>query len=211
MRRIGLFLLVTFVRGVLFLVPIVLLAMLTREAYQLLRRVFQPLTALLPTDRLVGILMEDLLAVAAMGLVFLVAGLFVATRPGQLLSNRLEQSVLYRVPGYLLVRGAVGGFPGLSSETHPQPALVRSDDGWEFALLVERTPEGFCTIFLPDSPTPTSGSVRIVEASRVQVLNIPMLGLLGVLTRSGSGAWEAARPALLKSAATDRESPSDPA
>ena len=65
--------------------------------------------------------------------------------------------MLYRVPGSLLVRGAVGGFPGLGGETRPEPSLVETDDGWAFALLVERGPPGFCTDFLPgDSPTPTS-------------------------------------------------------
>jgi hypothetical protein len=82
----------------------------------------------------------------------------------------------------------VGGFPGLGSDSRPQPALVQTDDGWAFALLVERLPQGFCTVFLPDSPTPTSGSVRLVETSRVRPLDAPMLSLLGCLTRSGTGA-----------------------
>jgi hypothetical protein len=125
--------------------------------------------------------------------VFLVAGLFVGTRSGRLLSNRLEQAVLYRVPGYLIVRGAVGGFPGLSPESPPQPVLVKLDDGWAFALLVERLPDGFCTVFVPDSPTPTSGAVRIVEASRVRPVEASMLSLLSCLTRSGAGAGALAR------------------
>ena len=99
-------------------------------------------------------------AAAAISLVFLIAGLFVATRPGQRLNDHLEKTVLYRVPGYLLVRGAFGGFPGLTSGTRPEPALVEMDDGWAFALLVERSPHGFCTVFLLDAPTPTSGSIR---------------------------------------------------
>ena len=81
-------------------------------------------------------------------------------------SDRLEQTVLYRVPGYLLVRGGVGSFPGLSRDSRPEPALVETDEGWAFALLVERLPEGLCTVFLPDSPTPTTGSVR--SASRIR-------------------------------------------
>ena len=87
-----------------------------------------------------------------------------------------------------MVRGAVGSFPGLSTETRPEPSLVETDDGWAFALLVEREPPGFCTVFLPDSPTPTSGSVRIIEATRVRSLDVSMLNLLACLTRSGTGA-----------------------
>jgi uncharacterized membrane protein len=196
MRQFGQFLLVTLVRGILFLVPIVLIAVLAREGYQMLRRVSQPIARLLPEDRFFGILAEDLVSVVAIILLFLIAGLFVGTRPGRLLSDRLERSVLYRVPGYLLVRGAVGSFPGLSRETRPEPSLVETDDGWAFALLVEREPPGFCSVFLPDSPTPTSGSVRIVEATRVRPLDAPMLSLLACLTQSGAGAGALARRVL---------------
>ena len=188
MRRFGRFLLLTLVRGALFLVPIVLVAVLAREGYQMLRRISQPVARLLPQDRLFGILAEDLISIVAIVLVFLVAGLFVGTRPGRLLSDRLERVVLYRVPGYLMVRGAVGSFPGLNGDARPEPAMVETDEGWAFALVVERLPQGFCTVFLPDAPTPTSGAVRIVEASRVRPLEAPMLSLLGCLTRSGSGA-----------------------
>jgi uncharacterized membrane protein len=206
MRRLGRFLLVTLVRGVLFLVPIVLIAVLAREGYQMLRNMAQPIARLLPHDRVFGILAEDLLAIIAILLVFLVAGLFVGTRPGRLLSNRLEETVLYRVPGYHLVRGAVGSFPGLSEDERPEPVLVETDDGWAFALLVERPDHGFCTVFLPDAPTPTSGSVRIVEAARVRSLDAPMLGLLACLTRSGAGAGALAGRVLVdRSASTATE------
>lgn len=188
MRRIGYFLLATLVRGALFLVPIVLIAVLAREAYGTLRRLFEPIARLLPADRVLGILAEDLLTIAALAVVFLAAGLFVGTRPGRRISNRLEHTVLYRVPGYLIVRGAVGGFPGLAADLPPEPALVETGEGWAFALVVERGPAGFCTIFLPDSPTATSGAVRIIEAGRVRALDTSMLGLLNCLTRSGSGS-----------------------
>jgi uncharacterized membrane protein len=189
MRQFGQLLLLTLVRGIVFLVPIVLIAVLAREGYQMLRRVAQPIARLLPEDRVFGILAEDLISVVTIILLFLIAGVFVGTRPGRLLSDRLERSILYRVPGYLLVRGAVGSFPGLNNrEMRPEPSLVETDDGWAFALLVEREPPGFCTVFLPDSPTPTSGSVRIVEATRVRPLDVSMLNVLACLTRSGTGA-----------------------
>jgi uncharacterized membrane protein len=170
------------------LVPVVLIAVLAREGYRMLRGAFEPLARLLPRDRWPGVMAEDLLAVAAIVAVFLIAGLFVGTPPGRRLGDRLEQSVLYRVPGYLLVRGAVGDFPGLDAGSPPEPVLVEADDGWAFALLVERHPSGHCTVFLPDAPTPTSGSVRIVGEARVRPLDAPVLGLLGCLTRSGAGA-----------------------
>lgn len=187
MKRFGQVLLVTLVRGILFLVPIVLVAVLAREGYQFLVKLFQPLTAWLQADRVFGLLAEDVMAILALTLVFLVAGLFVGTRSGRVMSDRLERTILYRVPGYLMARGVAGGFPGLEMGSAFAPVLVQLDDGWAFALLVERQPEGFCTVFLPSAPSPTSGDVRIVGADRVRPLEVSMLALLGCLTRSGSG------------------------
>ena len=90
----------------------------------------------------------------------------------------------------------MGSFPGLSREMRPEPSLVETDDGWAFALLVEKEPPGVCTVFLPDSPTPTSGSVRIVEATCVRPLDVSMLNVLACLTRSGTGAAVLAEPVL---------------
>ena len=87
MRHLGQFLLVTLVSGILFLVPIVLIAVLAREGYQMLRRVAQPIARLLPEDRVFGILAEDLVSVVTIMLLFLIAGLFVGTRPGRLLAT----------------------------------------------------------------------------------------------------------------------------
>ncbi len=194
--RFGVFLLVALIRGILFLVPIVVIAVLAREGYQMLRRVIQPIALLLPQDKLYGILVEDLLSVTLIVLVFVATGVFVGTRLGRGLNDRLEQVVLYRIPGYLLVQGAVASFPGLNRDAKPEPALVETDDGWAFALVVERGPQGFCTVFLPDAPTPTSGDVRIVDESRVHPLDIPMLSLLACLTRSGKGAGQLAEQIL---------------
>jgi uncharacterized membrane protein len=201
---VGVVLLVTLIRGVLFLVPIVLVALLAKEAYRLFHQLFAPVARMFPAERFVGILLEDLVTLAAITLVFLIAGLFVATRPGRVLSDRLERTVLYRVPGYLMVRGAVGSFPGMDAQTdeQPQPVLVETDEGWAFALQVEpwAANSQYRTVFLPDSPSATSGAVRIVQASRVRSLPISTLALLSCLTRSGAGAEELAGPVLKSSA-----------
>jgi uncharacterized membrane protein len=185
--RISIFIVTTLVRGIVFLVPIALVAVLAREGFGMLHRASQTLARWLPRERVFGLLPEDLITFGTISLVFLVAGLFVGTRLGQMLSVGLERAILYRVPGYLLVRGAVGNFPGLSGDVRPEPALAETDDGWAFAMLVERLPGGFHAVFLPAAPTPTSGSVRIVEASRVRALDGSMLNLLACLTRSGTG------------------------
>ena len=79
MRHVGRLLLVTLVQGILFLVALVLVAVLAREGYQMLRRLSQPVARLLPEDRFFGILAEDLVSIMAIIVLFLIAGLFVGT------------------------------------------------------------------------------------------------------------------------------------
>jgi uncharacterized membrane protein len=196
MRGFGRFLLATLVRGVLFLLPVTLIAVLTRETYQAFLSFTRPLAALLPVGPVFGVLFEEVLAIVLIALAFLLAGLFVGTRPGRALSDYLERLVLYRVPGYLLVRGAASGVPGLQLGSAFTPVLVRTGEGWTFALLVEPLPPGFCTVFIPDAPTPTSGSVVLVEDQHVRALDASVLSLMGCLTRSGVGAGKLASAAL---------------
>jgi uncharacterized membrane protein len=207
MRRFGQLVLATLVRGILFLLPFTLIVVLLRETYKALLSVAHPLAAWLPERHVFGVLLEDAVAVALVLSVFLVAGLFVGTRSGRALSDRLERLVLYRVSGYLLVRGAAGGVPGLQLGSEFVPVLVETAEGWSFALLVERLPQGFCTVFLPDSPSPTSGSVKIVEAGRVRAVDASVISLLGCLTRSGVGAGALALGALSEPVASANAAP----
>jgi uncharacterized membrane protein len=196
MKRFGQFLLATLARGILFLLPFTVVAVLIRETHRALLSVTRPLAGWLPIRPVFGVLPEDVLAIVVVTSAFLIAGLFVATRSGRALSDRLERLVLYRVPGYLLVRGAVGGVPGLQLDSDLAPVLVRRDEGWSLALLVERLPQGLCTVFIPESPGLTSGEVLLVEAGSVRPLGASVLSLLSCLTRSGVGAGALAVAAL---------------
>jgi uncharacterized membrane protein len=196
MKRFGQFLLATLVRGVLFLLPFALVGVLLRETHRALLTVTRPLAAWLAVRPLFGVLPEDLLAVVLITLAFLIAGLFVGTRSGRALSDRMERLVLYRLPGYLLVRGVVGGVPGLQLGSDFAPVLVHTSEGWSLGLLVERLPQGWCTVFIPDAPAPTKGKVVVVEASRVRPLQASVLSLTSCLTRSGVGAAALALAAL---------------
>ena len=133
---------------------------------------------------------------SAIVLVFLIAGLFVGTRPGRLLSDRLERAVLYRVPGYLLVRGAVGNFPGLKRTRGRNPRWWRPTTAGPSPCWSSGCPRGSARSSCPTRPRPRAGPCGIVEASRVRPLDAPMLSLLACLTRSGAGAGELAGRAL---------------
>ncbi len=167
-----------------------------RETYHAFLSLTRPIAALVRVGPVFGVGFEDLLAIVMIVLAFLLAGLFVGTRAGRTLSDHMERLVLYRVPGYLMVRGAASGLPGLQLGSDFAPVLVRTGEGWVLALLVERLAEGYCTVFIPEAPTPTKGAVVLVEPGHVRPLDASVLSLMSCLTRSGVGAGKLAMGAL---------------
>ena len=65
----------TVIGGLVFVVPLFVLVWLGAKALKLLRRVAEPLAALLPLDRVIGVLAADALLVAALIVVCFMGGL----------------------------------------------------------------------------------------------------------------------------------------
>ncbi len=76
------FLKATLIGGVAFLVPIVVLLMVLGKAFELMSRLAAPVQRFVPLESIGGIAVADLVAVLAMVLVCLLAGLFAMSRPG---------------------------------------------------------------------------------------------------------------------------------
>ncbi|MBI2825380.1 MAG: DUF502 domain-containing protein [Planctomycetia bacterium] len=202
MKGIGRFVKATLVGGVLFVVPLVVALLLVREAVRLVAQVLQPIAKLFPTDKFAGVLVVDLLALAVLVAVCFLAGLVVATRPGRAVSGRLEHLILKRVPGFTLIKGIARAVVGLESDdAELAVAMIRFDDAWVLGYLIERNAGGLVTVFVPSAPTPAVGSIYFMEASRVQLLNIPVVSAVRCVMGLGVGSRD------LLAAAAAREGP----
>lgn len=190
MRAIGRFFKATFVGGLLFVVPLVLIALLVREAYRFTAEALRPVAELMPAEKVMGVVVADLLAVAAVVALCFALGLFVGTRAGRAVSDRLERLVLQRVPGFTLVKSVTRGLAGLETGAGLSAALARFDDGWVLAFVIERHADGLVTIFVPSAPTPAAGSIWFVTADRVKALDVPVMEAVACIMRLGVGARE---------------------
>jgi len=65
--------------------------------------------------------------------------------------------------------------------------MVKIDDGWSPALLVEEEADGKCTVFVPDVPKSNSGSVYIVEPEQVKHLKVKFSALDIAIRNYGKG------------------------
>jgi uncharacterized membrane protein len=177
----------------MFLVPVVLVALVLRHALQFAGKIAQPIAAVLPVSHLGGVAIATIIAVAILLCIALLAGLLSRTGPGRRVTHWFEESILGGMPQYRMVKSLAEGLTQLENGTGMQPVLMRGDEGWMLGYQMEELPDGWRVIFLPASPTPMSGNVIYVEASRVKPLDLSMRDAMQLVKRLGIGSAEKLR------------------
>ena len=188
MRGVLSFVKTTVIGGIFFLIPLVVIAVILAQAYEVMKAVAQPLSRYFATDSVAGIALANLLAIAlVIGLCFL-AGLVARSSFMRRLAGRFERRVLQGIPLYQVVKTTVESVLPLHREQGLQPVLVRFDDCSQLGLEVERGSSSQVTVYLPGSPNPWSGSVLLTTADRVTPLPTTMMATMHSLQQLGKGA-----------------------
>jgi uncharacterized membrane protein len=177
----------TVIGGVLFLMPLLIVLWLVKQAVALTHRALSPVAHLFPGD-LLGVAMIDVAVLLAILAVCFVAGLIARTAMGQDLNRRLEHVILGRIPGFTLVKSAAQGLMGLQSRSDVESALAMVEDAWVPAFVMEHHADGIMTVFVPSVPTPAAGTVYMLGPERVRILeNVPVTSMVSVVMRLGVG------------------------
>jgi uncharacterized membrane protein len=193
MNAIKEFVKTTVVGGLIFLVPVVVLALVLKHAMVFAGKVAAPIAAMLPVGRVAGIAVGTIVAVLVLMLLAFAAGLLARTEGGRRVARWFEESLLGGLPQYRMVKSLAEGLAQVESSDSMQPVLVRGDDGWQLGYRIEDLGSDWVAVFLPQSPTPMSGNVVYVAASRVRPLDMPMADAAVLVKRMGIGSQEALR------------------
>jgi uncharacterized membrane protein len=188
------FLKATIVGGLLFLLPVALVLLVLRHAMQVAGKVARPISALLP-DAVTGAVVATALAVLLLLLVSFLAGLVARTNAGKRIMRLFEDSLLGGIPQYQLVKGMAEGLAQVENAEGVKPALVSIEGGWQIGYLLEPLENGWVTVFLPQAPTPMSGTVMYLRSDRVRPLDIPMAKAMSIVKHIGVGSRAALRGA----------------
>ena len=179
----------TTVTGALvFLLPIGIIAFFVGKIVNAAQHLVEPISEKLPVKSVAGVSATILVALFAIILVSFVAGLLAQSRVARGVVQQMETHLLGRLPVYGILKSLSNDViaPGESAE-HPV-VLVRFDDAWQVAILIGPANGGsHSVVFLPDSPTPQSGTVMIVEKDRVQACDIPLAKMFSTLSARGMG------------------------
>ena len=188
----------TFAGGLLFLLPVILIAIVLGHAVQIAGKFAKPIVDVLPVETIVGVPGEKAVAVLILVLISLVAGLAARTRAGKRVMRWSENSLLGGLPQYQLVKSMAEGLAQVENVDSVKPALVSVEGGWQIAYLLEALGNGWVTVFVPQAPTPMSGNVMYLPADRVRPLSITLAQAMTVIKRMGVGSASALRGANLE-------------
>jgi len=182
------FLTTTVIGGIVFLVPIIVCILILEKAFKVMRKVAMPLAHTLPIDSIAGVLIADVIAIAAIVLACFIAGLIAKTALAAQLVAWLESNLLSRIPVYTFIKGMTDSIAGLEESENLKPVLARYDDNWQIAFEVERIDGQHVVIYVPGAPDPWAGGVSIMSADRIQPLDLPMNVAIRHVKRLGQGA-----------------------
>jgi uncharacterized membrane protein len=182
------FLRTTLAGGILFLVPVIVVAVIAEKAFRLAHKIVFPLASKLPVDSVLGFETPKVMAVMLIVVACFLAGLFARLGAAKKLVDWLESSILSNLPGYDFVKGLGAGLLGVESKQASEVVLARMEEAWQLAFLIERIDAGQMAVFVPGAPNPQSGSVFFLTADRVRPAGITAQAALKCLRRMGAGS-----------------------
>jgi uncharacterized membrane protein len=187
MKTISHFVGTTILGGVLFLTPVVVLALVLNKAYDFARRGLQPVAKLIPDRLASGPTTNAILAILALALACFLAGILARTLWAKRLVSELEGSVLSKIPGYEYLKQAGTSVLGVSESAEHPVVLAWLGGAWRIGVQTE-SGGGFVAVFIPNSPNPMSGSVFLLPADLIRPANVPLASVMACLRRCGTGS-----------------------
>ena len=182
------------VDGLLLALPLGAAAFLLKKAILLLARFLVPVAHLLPQGRWMGIAAVEMAALGLLLLILIVLGAFARSAPGRRLTDLLENVVLSKIPGYMIVKSVTADFAGLDRSADLRPALVSFDDNAVLGFIVEEPADAAtCTAFIPSAPGAATGSVVIVSRERVRSIDASAGNAMRVMKQRGIGLQQLAK------------------
>lgn len=178
----------TFLGGILFLAPLVVLLVILEKGYGIIQKITLPLVNNLPKVHVLGIALQELIGTLILIIICFAAGLLAKTAGAKKLIYKLENGILSFVPGYSFMKNMNENIMGLESNENLKVILVPTDAGLQFAFLIEQIDENKFTVFVPDAPNPWSGSVCFVEKKDIQEIDITQKQALACIRKLGYGS-----------------------
>ena len=183
MKNILTFVMGRIVAGCLVVAPVYLGCLLLLKAMRAVLGLMAPVAKVLPKS----VSAENLIAILLVLTICLFVGLAIRTQLGLAITNRLDESVFQKIPGYSLLQNLTQRLAGESEGQAWDAALIEIEDALVPGFIIEELVDGRFTVFVPSAPTPFAGAVYVLTPDRVHRLNVPFTQAITTITKWGSG------------------------
>ena len=179
-------------RGLVVLIPAVLIYLTIRELFEAMVSLATPIADFISKDWIRDNDPTRLIALVLIVLVALLLGLIWTAKPTRRIALWLESRSLDHLPMYKIMKSLVGAFLNLEDEEAFKPACWRHDDGsMEPVFVIGEHGQDMLVVMQPWTPTPFAGSVRVVPRSQVDLVPVTLDEYSLALTHFGLGLSEA--------------------
>ena len=193
MKQIVEFLKTTVIGGLFVLLPVLLLYMLLSEALQLVVALATPIADLFPKEVFAQTEVPVLIALVLIVAVSFLLGIALRSAVLSRTGDWIESTVLSRLPAYTVLKRLTKGFAKEEASAF-KPGMLISAEGWkEIAYVIEDHGDGHLTVLVPWAPTAFSGSVKVVDRDRVEILDANLGDVSKVLSLWGMGTRDLMR------------------
>ncbi len=181
----------TLIRGILTLLPLVIILFLFKLAFDFLFDILEPISRMIDPGTDEPHWIVHILSALILFFIILSLGMTMRTRSGKRIVRRLEKSVLHRIPLYAQISELIYQFAGMKELPFSKVVLIDIyDSGIQLTGFVAEEIEGkYLTVFVPTAPNPMNGNIYHVPVSRAVLVDIPpqiaMQTIVGMGTGSG--------------------------
>lgn len=182
--------------GLLVLLPVAVVTLFFKWLYEAASGFIAPLTKIVVQTFGLPQFVADVIVIGLIVLLCFAMGNVVATRVGAWAWDRIESSLMQRVPGYRSVREVTVQLLGKSNDSPfkrgevAQVWLYGREIGVSMlGLVTSRHDVGVYTVFVPTGPNPTSGFIYHVQADLVELRpDIRVEQLMKTVISCGAGS-----------------------
>jgi uncharacterized membrane protein len=186
MQGIYRFLRSTILGGLVVLVPLIAVGAIVVWAVGIAYKAIVPIVAWLPDMSVGGVSLTLLTVVLAVVAGCFLAGLVAETAIVRGLGRRAEWFA-QSIPGYALMKNVGANLIGVDSKHPVRTVVVRFEVSSQLGFLMDNLDDGRHVVFVPGVPRALVGTLHIIAADRMQVLDISIATALDILGRLGVG------------------------
>jgi uncharacterized membrane protein len=161
MKPVSKFIRTTLAGGILFMIPLVIIAALVKRSLEFVDRATAPLTRHMHEEIIWGLDGSNLVGISVLLILCFLCGLLFRVASIQTSINRLEEKFLSYVPGYTLLKSLASEALKETSTHSMVPVFVKEEAGYRPGFLIEQKGK-LCTVFLPEAPQANTGELQIV-------------------------------------------------